>query len=48
MQDHLYVNNISAKFQGQKIHTQKDIQNLPTCVVMRMIFLALGIVLFYG
>jgi len=22
-----------AKFQGQKIHTQKDIRNLPTCVV---------------
>jgi len=32
------------KFQGQDIYTQKNIQNLPTCVVVRMIFLAFGIV----
>jgi len=37
--DHLYVNNMRAKFQGDKIHLQKDIQILPTCVFGRMIFL---------
>jgi len=33
-----------AKFQVEKIYTKKDIQNLPTCVVVRITFLALGIV----
>jgi len=27
-----------AKFQGQKIHTEKDIQNLPTFVALRIHF----------
>jgi len=31
----LYVNNICSKFQGQKINKEKDIHNLPTCVVLR-------------
>jgi len=31
----LYVVNIWSKFQVEKIHPQKDIQNLPTCVVVR-------------
>jgi len=34
LQDHLYVNNICEKFQGQKIHPKKDIQSLPTCEVV--------------
>jgi len=38
-QDLLYVNNICARFQGQKIYTKKDIQNLPTCVAVRKISL---------
>jgi hypothetical protein len=33
-QDHLYANNMCAKFEGQKIYTTKDIHNLPTCVVV--------------
>jgi len=28
-----------TKFQGQKIHQKKDIQNLPTCVVVKKISL---------
>jgi len=44
----VYVDNMCAKFQGQKIHMKKDIQNLPTCVVVRMIFSAFGIVSFCG
>jgi len=31
-----------AKFQGQNIHSKKGIQNLPTWVVGRKIFSALG------
>ena len=31
----LYVSNIWQKFQGQKINAKKDINNLPTCVVVR-------------
>jgi len=34
LQAHLYVNNVYAKFQGQKIHPKKDIQSLPTCVAV--------------
>jgi len=33
-QEHPYVNKICAKFQGQKIHQKKDIESLPTCVVV--------------
>lgn len=32
-QDALYDKNIHAKFQGQQIHTKKNIDNLPMCVV---------------
>jgi len=32
---HIYVNNMCAKFQGQKIHKKKDIQSLPTCVAVK-------------
>jgi len=46
MQDHFYVNNISAKLRGQKIHTQKDIRNLSTCVVVREILLLPTLTLF--
>jgi len=38
-QHRLYVNNTSTKFQGQNIHQKKDIQNLPTCVVVKKISL---------
>jgi len=31
-----YIDNISSKFQGQKITTEEDINNLPTCIVLRM------------
>jgi len=34
LEENLYVNNICAKFQGQKIYTKRDIQSLPTCVVV--------------
>jgi len=34
LQEHPYLNNICAKFQGQKIHQKKDIESLPTCVVV--------------
>jgi len=34
-QHHLYGNNTCIKFQGQKIHQKKDIQNLPTRVAVR-------------
>jgi len=47
-EDNLYVDNMCDKFQGQKIHPEKHIQNLPTCVVARMIFSALEILPFYG
>jgi hypothetical protein len=33
-QNPLYVNKIWKKFQGQPIITKKDINNLPTCVVV--------------
>jgi len=33
--DHFYVENICTKSQGQRIYTKKDIQNPPTCVVVR-------------
>jgi len=33
-QHHLYVNNTCTKFQSQKIHQNKVIQNLPTWVVV--------------
>jgi len=36
---HLYDNNMCAIFQGQKIHTKKDIRNLPTCVAVKKISL---------
>jgi len=36
--DHLYVDNMCAKFQVQKIYPKKDIKNIPTCIVVRMIF----------
>jgi len=36
--DHLYVDNMCAKFQAQNIYSKKDIRNLPTCVVMKKIF----------
>ena len=32
---HLYVDHMCAKFQAQKVHTKKYIQNPPTCVVVR-------------
>jgi len=35
LQNSFYVNSMCAKFQGQKSNTKKDIQNLPTCVVVR-------------
>jgi len=35
-QHHFYVNNMCAKSQGQKIHKKIDIQNLPTCVVVKI------------
>jgi len=38
-QHHLYVNNTYTKFQGQKIHQKKDIQNLPRCVAVKKISL---------
>ena len=31
LQDQPYVNKMCAKFQVQKIHLQKNIQNLPLC-----------------
>jgi len=34
-QHRLYVNNMHDKFKGQKIKEKKDIQNLPTCVVVK-------------
>jgi len=37
--DHLYVDNMCVKFRGQKIHTKKDVWNLPTCVVIETISL---------
>jgi len=37
--NHLYDNNMCTKFQVQKIHYKKDIQNLPTCVAVRNISL---------
>jgi len=46
--DHLYVENMSSKFQVHKIYPKKDISNLSTCVVVRMIFSTLGIVSFCG
>jgi len=33
--NHLYADNMCFKFQVQKIYPKKDIQNLPTCVVLR-------------
>ena len=34
-QNDFYVHNTRDKFQGQKSHIRKDIQNLPTCGTMR-------------
>jgi len=34
-EDHLYFNNMCAKFQGQNIYPKKHIKNLPTSVTMR-------------
>jgi len=34
-QHHLYVNNMCTKFQVQEIPPKKEIQNLPTCVVVK-------------
>jgi len=45
---HLYVDKTCDKFQGQKMHTKKDIDILPTCIIGRMIFSALRIGSFYG
>jgi len=39
-EDHLYVDNMRAKFQGQETYPKKDIQNLPTSVTMRNNFKA--------
>jgi len=36
--DHIYVDNMCAKFQIRKIYTKKDIRNLPTCGVVRKNF----------
>jgi len=35
LSQHLYVNNTCTKFQGQKIHQKKYIQNLPICVAVK-------------
>jgi len=32
LKDNLYVDNMYTKFQVQKIHTKKDIWNLPICI----------------
>jgi len=37
-QNSLYVNNKCENFQGQNSHAEKDIQNLPTYVAMRIHF----------
>jgi len=34
-QNHLYVNNMCTKFQGQEIYQKRDIRNLLTCVVVK-------------
>jgi len=34
-QSEFYVNDICENFQSQKSYTQKDIQNLPTCIAVR-------------
>jgi len=34
-ENHFYVDNVCAKFQGQKMHTKKDIDILPTTRVGR-------------
>jgi len=36
-QHHIFVNKACRKFQGQKFHLKKDVQNLPTCVVVKKI-----------
>jgi len=46
--DHLYVDNMCVKFQGQKIHTKEVIQNLPTCVVLETISLLPTLILSWG
>jgi len=46
--DCLYADKVCSKFQVQKIYTKKDIRNLPTCIVVRMIFSALDIMSFCG
>jgi len=33
--DHIYVDNMFSDFEGKKIYIEKDIWNLPACVVMR-------------
>jgi len=38
-QHYIYINYMCAKFQGQKIHTEKDTRNLPTSIAMRKISL---------
>jgi len=38
-QHHLYVSNVCTKFQGQKIHQKKVIQNISTWVAMEKISL---------
>ena len=35
--DHLYVENMCTKFQGQKMYTVIDIQDLPTGVAVRKV-----------
>jgi len=46
--DHIYADNICAKFQVQKIYSKKDIRNLPTCVVVRKIFTTTNFNTFQG
>jgi len=47
-QHHLYVSNMYTKFQGQKIHQKKVIQNLSTWVVVEKISLLPTLTDFHG